>query len=188
MFTLRLVSLHSKTFITGVSCPGRDQHQHSTRQGWPCLPPAYGPPATAGESAVQSEWGCTWEATGQSVSIDQFQTNQWLFSFELHNSFWCVIHVFMILLRMIQEQVLVWARPLPVSTGTFSSWHRNTVATARLHLMSSPKSSRLEINRVVTVSGLVSQKHHQPSMDASSVELFVTTQFVSIVGFGKRTP
>lgn len=143
----------TKTFITDLLCPGCDQHQHSTRQGWPGLPPAHGPPATAGKSAVQSERGCSWETTGQSVSIVSDRSITFLF-WITQKSFGCVNHVFMIFLRMIQEQVLVWARPLPVLTGTFSSWHRNTAETARLHLMSSPKSSRLEINRAVTIPGV----------------------------------
>lgn len=41
----------------------------------------------------------------------------------------------------VRGQVL--ARPRPTSTGTSSSWLRNTVETARPHLMSSPRSYRL---------------------------------------------
>ncbi len=86
-----------------------------------------------------------------SLSVSASDRSMTFLSWITQMGFGCGVHVFMALDRMIQEQALVSVPPLPVSIGIFSSWHRNIAETARLHSMSSPKSSRLEINRAVTV-------------------------------------
>lgn len=72
--------------------------------------------------------------------------------------------------RTILEQVQGLVHRLLMWTGTFSSWLRSTVETARHHLMNSPRSSRLETKKRVH---LFSYKHSfSSSLMNSAITLF----------------